>query len=116
MKAAIIAGCVVLSVLNAPGAHAINLSMWVCPGGRTVTSEVVKDERWRTTGEAGESITISGIDGEGLHGKSDSLRVRFTKKGTYLNGKRCQSCWYSDCSKDRWKHCRENNDEASCKP
>jgi len=105
LKAAIIAGCVVLSVLvTASGAHAINISWWKCPGGRMVEAEVVKDERWRKTGEAGYSVTISGLDGEGLHGnRNDNLRVRFKHGDAYLNGRRCQACFYSDCSKEGLK-------------
>jgi hypothetical protein len=108
----------IAALLLATGtAHAINLEMWVCPGGLTITQEVVKDEQWRKTGDAGYSFTISGIDGEGIHGKkSDRLRGRFTEKSVYLNGRRCQPCWTSDCSKDRWKHCKESNPNADCKP
>jgi hypothetical protein len=47
MKAAIIAGCAMLSVLcAAPGAHAINIWSLKC-GDAQIDGEVVKDKRWQ---------------------------------------------------------------------
>jgi hypothetical protein len=103
-------------------AHAINVWSLICPGDVQIDGEVVKDEQWRKTEDAGYSLTISGgIDENGnqrgVHGKKwDRLRLRQKDGETYLNGKRCQPCWYNDCSKDRWKHCKENNPDRECKP
>jgi len=105
MKKTLLTGIAALFLWQTGTAHAINVWSMKC-GNVRIDGEIVKDEIWRKGGGAGYSLTITGLDGNGLH--IDGLRVRQKKDGeTYVNGKRCVPCFYGDCSKEGLKKERE---------
>jgi hypothetical protein len=106
MKKLLLAGVAAL-FLATGAAHAINHHTWKCRDGVEVTISAIKN--WDGKTPNAMRITYD-VETTGLRSPNHRVRIKSKRDEptqVYLGRKRCQMCFYDDCSEEGLKKQKE---------